>query len=124
MSLQPSATDKHALPRSSSVRPGCGWLRFAVPLSLPLAAPMALAGENQATDPMALGASLSFSIEVLSRGGGVPEAALNALRLVREDLETRKAGGVTITIMPGSIKVKGKLKGDGTSVVTGKEEVG
>jgi type VI secretion system secreted protein VgrG len=35
-----------------------------------------------------------------------------------------KAGGVTITILPGSIKVKGKLKGDSTSVVTTKEEVG
>jgi type VI secretion system secreted protein VgrG len=35
-----------------------------------------------------------------------------------------KAGGVTITITPGSIKVKGKLKGDSTSVVTMKEEVG
>jgi type VI secretion system secreted protein VgrG len=34
------------------------------------------------------------------------------------------AGGVTITITPGSIKVKGKLNGDATSVVTGKEEVG
>jgi type VI secretion system secreted protein VgrG len=35
-----------------------------------------------------------------------------------------KAGGVTITITPGSIKVKGKLKGDSTSVVTTKEKVG
>ena len=35
-----------------------------------------------------------------------------------------KAGGVTLTITPGSIKVKGKLKGDSTSVVTTKEEVG
>jgi type VI secretion system secreted protein VgrG len=35
-----------------------------------------------------------------------------------------KAGGVTITITPASIKVKGKLKGDATSVVTTKEEVG
>ena len=35
-----------------------------------------------------------------------------------------KAGGVTITILPGSIKVKGALKGDSTSVVTTKEEVG
>jgi type VI secretion system secreted protein VgrG len=35
-----------------------------------------------------------------------------------------KAGGVTITILPGSIKVKGKLKGDSTSVVTTREEVG
>jgi type VI secretion system secreted protein VgrG len=37
---------------------------------------------------------------------------------------TVKAGGVTITITPGSITVKGKLKGDSTSVVTTKEEVG
>jgi type VI secretion system secreted protein VgrG len=35
-----------------------------------------------------------------------------------------KAGGVTITILPGSIKVKGALKGDSTSVVTTKEEIG
>ncbi|MFO0551169.1 MAG: type VI secretion system tip protein TssI/VgrG [Polyangiaceae bacterium] len=34
-----------------------------------------------------------------------------------------KAGGVTITITPGSIKVKGKIKGDSTSVVSTKEEV-
>jgi type VI secretion system secreted protein VgrG len=37
---------------------------------------------------------------------------------------TVKAGGVTITITPGSIKVKGNLKGDSTSVVTTKEEIG
>ena len=35
-----------------------------------------------------------------------------------------KAGGVTITIKPGSIKVKGKLKGNSKSVVTTKEEIG
>lgn len=35
-----------------------------------------------------------------------------------------KAGGITITMTPASIKVKGKLKGDKTSVVTNKEEVG
>lgn len=35
-----------------------------------------------------------------------------------------KAGGVTITIKPTSIKVKGKLKGDSASVVTTKEEIG
>lgn len=35
-----------------------------------------------------------------------------------------KAGGVTITITSGSIKVKGKLEGDSTSVVTTKEEIG
>jgi type VI secretion system secreted protein VgrG len=35
-----------------------------------------------------------------------------------------RAGGVTITITPGSIKVKGKLKGDGTSVVTTQEKIG
>ncbi|WP_437603084.1 type VI secretion system tip protein TssI/VgrG [Sorangium sp. So ce590] len=34
-----------------------------------------------------------------------------------------KAGGVTVTITPASITVKGKLKGDSTSVVTTKEEV-
>jgi type VI secretion system secreted protein VgrG len=34
-----------------------------------------------------------------------------------------KAGGVTITITPGSIKVKGQLKGDSTSVVTTKEKI-
>ena len=34
-----------------------------------------------------------------------------------------KAGGVTITITPGSIKVKGKLKGDSTSVVTTREVI-
>ena len=36
---------------------------------------------------------------------------------------TVKAGGVTITMTPGSIKVKGKLKGDASIVVTTKEEV-
>ena len=36
---------------------------------------------------------------------------------------TIKAGGVTITITPGSIKVKGNLKGDAASVVTTKETV-
>ncbi len=36
---------------------------------------------------------------------------------------TLKAGGVTITITPGSIKVKGNLKGDAASVVTTKESV-
>ncbi len=35
-----------------------------------------------------------------------------------------KAGGVTITITPGSITVKGDLKGDSTSVVTTKEAIG
>jgi type VI secretion system secreted protein VgrG len=34
-----------------------------------------------------------------------------------------KAGGVTITITPGSIKVKGKLKGDATSVATTQQEI-
>jgi type VI secretion system secreted protein VgrG len=34
-----------------------------------------------------------------------------------------KAGGVTIEIKPSSIKVKGKIKGDSTSVVSTKEEV-
>lgn len=34
-----------------------------------------------------------------------------------------KAGGVTITITPSSIKVKGKVKGDSTSVIPAKEEV-
>ncbi|WP_437986681.1 type VI secretion system Vgr family protein [Sorangium sp. So ce117] len=34
-----------------------------------------------------------------------------------------KAGGVTVTITPASITVKGKLKGDSTSVVTTREEV-
>lgn len=37
---------------------------------------------------------------------------------------TVKAGGVTITITPASITVKGKLKGNSTSVVTTKEQVG
>lgn len=36
---------------------------------------------------------------------------------------TVKAGGVTITITPGSVKVNGKVKGDATSVVTTKEEI-
>ena len=37
---------------------------------------------------------------------------------------TVNAGGVTITITPSSITVKGKLKGDSASVVTTKEEIG
>ena len=73
-------------------------LRFLV-LPLLIAAPpsLSLAGS-------------SFSVEVLSRGGGVPAAALEALRQVREALEAYAAEGVAIEVSETRIGLEGERR--------------
>jgi hypothetical protein len=114
MPLQPGAADTHLRPRSSSAGRlrglSCGLLLLALPLLLPLAKPLSLAGQSQTSDPVAPDAGLGFSIEVLSRGGGVPEAALNTLRRIREDLEAQQARGVTVVVSETRLGLEGERR--------------
>lgn len=59
----------------------------------------------------------------LQAGGAFKAKGANVLFKASAKIVVQ-AGGVTITLFSGSIKVKGTLKGDSTSVVTTKEKVG